>query len=295
MKKIKGLLGLLLMAAVILSFVGCGQTTETQPEADTQTQTETTEPDTTETESLSGEVPVSGSTSVEKIGNAEGEEFMALNPEVTFSYEAIGSSAGIKNANEGITPIGASSRNLKDEEKAWGMTEVVIAYDGIAVVTHPSNSVADLSFEQIQAIYKGEITNWSEVGGPDQNIVVVSREDGSGTRGAFEELLEFEGELSSDAMIAEGNGNVQTTVAGNEQAIGYVSLTSMDESVKAVLVNGVEATVDNVLAETYKISRPFIMMYHEKNMTPVTKAYIDFILSEEGQVIVEENGGIPVK
>jgi len=295
MKKIKGLLGLLLMAAVILSFVGCGQTTETQPEADTQTQTETTEPETTETESLSGEVPVSGSTSVEKIGNAEGEEFMALNPEVTFSYEAIGSSAGIKNANEGITPIGAASRNLKEEEKAWGMTEVVIAYDGIAVVTHPSNTVADLSFEQIQAIYKGEITNWSEVGGADQNIVVVSREDGSGTRGAFEEILGFEGELTSDAMIAEGNGNVQTSVAGNEQAIGYVSLTSMDESVKAVLVNGVEATVDNVLAETYKISRPFIMMYHEKNMTPVTKAYIDFILSEEGQVIVEENGGIPVK
>lgn len=293
MKKIKGLLGLLLMAAVILSFVGCGQTTETQPEADTQTQTETTEPETTE--SLSGEVPVSGSTSVEKIGNAEGEEFMALNPEVTFSYEAIGSSAGIKNANEGITPIGAASRNLKEEEKAWGMTEVVIAYDGIAVVTHPSNTVADLSFEQIQAIYKGEITNWSEVGGADQNIVVVSREDGSGTRGAFEEILGFEGELTSDAMIAEGNGNVQTSVAGNEQAIDYVSLTSMDQSVKAVLVNGVEATVDNVLAETYKISRPFIMMYHEKNMTPVTKAYIDFILSEEGQVIVEENGGIPVK
>lgn len=295
MKRIKGILGLLLATSVILAFVGCGKA-EPQQQTDAQTEVEVTDTtETTETELLSGEVAVSGSTSVEKIGNAEGDEFTAINPDVTFSYEAIGSSGGIKNANEGITPIGASSRNLKDEEKAWGMTEVVIAYDGIAVVTHPSNPVADLTFEQIQAIYKGEITNWSEVGGADQNIVVVSREDGSGTRGAFEELLDFEGALTSDAMIAEGNGNVQTTVAGNEQAIGYVSITSMDETVKPVLVNGVEATVDNVLAETYKISRPFLMVYHEENMTPATQAYIDFILSEEGQAIVEESHGIPVK
>lgn len=291
MKKIKSLLGLVLVATVVLSFVGCGKT-----EPEEQPKTEVTTPENeTETDMLSGEVAVSGSTSVEKIGNAEGEEFTALNADVTFSYEAIGSSAGIKNAHEGVTPIGASSRNLKDEEKAWGMTEVVIAYDGIAVVTHPSNPVKDLTLEQIQGIYKGEITNWSEVGGADQKIVVVSREDGSGTRGAFEELLEFEGALTADAMIAEGNGNVQTTVAGNEQAIGYVSLTTMDETVKAVLVNGIEATVENVLAETYKISRPFLMVYHEENMTPVTKAFIDFILSEEGQAIVTENHGIPVK
>ncbi|PKM95436.1 MAG: hypothetical protein CVU84_05050 [Firmicutes bacterium HGW-Firmicutes-1] len=291
MKKMKSLLGLLLAATMVLTFVGCGKDVETKtpeetPEAITETPSETT---------ISGEVAISGSTSVEKIGNATGEEFIAINPEAGFSYEAIGSSAGVKNAHEGVTPIGASSRNLKEEEKTWGLTEVVVAYDGIAVVTHPDNAVKALTMEQITAIYKGEITNWSEVGGADQVIVVVSREDGSGTRGAFEELLEFEKELTANAMIAEGNGNVQTSVAGNPQAIGYVSLTSIDETVKAVSVNDVEATVENVLAETYKISRPFLMIYHEENMTTATQAYMDFILSEEGQVIVTESGGIPVK
>lgn len=294
MKKIKTTLMILMAALMIFAFAGCGkadETPKTTPEV-TPPVTSNEEPD--ETVEIAGEVAVSGSTSVEKIGNAEGEEFSALNPDVNFSYEAIGSSAGIKNAKEGITPIGASSRNLKEEEKAWGLTETVIAYDGIAVVTHPDNGITNLTMEQILGIYKGEITNWSEVGGADQAIVVVSREDGSGTRGAFEEIVGFEEELTADALIAEGNGNVQTTVATNPQAVGYVSLTSIDDTVKAVTVNDVVASVETVLTEEYKVSRPFVMVYHEKNMTDATRAYIEFILSDEGQIIVEESGGIPV-
>ncbi len=288
MKRIKGLVSVLLATSVIFAFAGCKNT-------DTQNKDQQATSETAQESMVKGDVKVSGSTSVEKIANAEGEEFAAYNPDVKFSYEAIGSSGGIKNANEGVTPIGSASRNLKEEEKSWGMKEVVIAYDGIAIAVHPSNTVKDLTMEDIAAIYKGEITNWSQVGGSDKPIVVVSREDGSGTRGAFEELLDFEKLLTKNALIAEGNGNVQSSVAGNENAIGYVSLTSMDESIKALTVEGVEATIDNVLSEQYKISRPFLMVYHEKNMNEATNAYIEFILSEEGQAIVKENGGIPVK
>lgn len=295
MKRYKVLLSVLIVATMIFAIAGCGKT-ENQPDQQPANGVENesnNEPETTP--ELKGDVSVSGSTSVEKIGNAEGEEFTALNPDVTFSYEGIGSSAGIKNANEGTTAIGAASRNLKDEEKQWGLTEVIIAYDGIAVIVHPENSVNGLTLEQITAIYKGEITNWSEVGGQDSAIVVVSREDGSGTRGAFEEILGFENELTANALIAEGNGNVQTTVAGNAQSIGYVSLTSINETVKALLVDDVEATVDNVMSQYYKVSRPFIMVYHEENMNDAAKAYIEFILSDEGQEIVVENGGIPIR
>lgn len=240
-------------------------------------------------------ISISGSTSVEKIGNATAEEFMALNPNVTVTYEAIGSSGGVKNANEGVTEIGTASRNLKDKEKEWGLIEKVIAYDGIAVITHPSNDVSDLTIEQIQKIYKGEITNWNEVGGKDEVIVVVSREDGSGTREAFESIVGFKDELTEKALLAEGNGNVQTTVKDNPKSIGYVSFAYINETVKPIMANGVDATIENVVSEQYAIARPFIMVYKEDNMSQIAEEYIEFVLSEEGQKIVEDNHGIPVK
>jgi phosphate transport system substrate-binding protein len=288
MKNFKILLALVIVLSLV-GITGCstddttGDTLNTTPEAATG-----------DTMS-SGVVTGSGSTSVEKIALATMDEFMALSPNVDATYEGIGSSGGVKNADEGTTEFGAASRKLKDEEKSWGMTEVVIAYDGIAVIVHPSNTAMnDITMDQILGIFKGEITDWSEVGGTAGPIVVVSREDGSGTRGAFEEIVGFEDELSSDAINAEGNGNVQVTVATNESAIGYVSFTYIDDTVKPLLVEGVEATVGNVLNDTFPISRPFIMMYHEENMSDTALAYIDFILSPEGQEIVEEEGGIPV-
>lgn len=303
MRKLKNVFAILFATIMVLSFVGCTKeevkedntTTEANATTEVTATSEAATEAVTEATTLTGTVAVSGSTSVEKIGTAAAEEFMALYPGVTVTYEGIGSSAGVKNAHENVTPLGTASRNLKEEEKSWGMKEVVIAYDGIAVITHPSNGVADLTKDQVLSIFKGEIKNWSEVGGADQAIVVVSREDGSGTRGAFEELLKFENELTADALIAEGNGNVQTTVAGNPQSIGYVSLEFIDETVKPLTVDTIEATVDNVLSGVYAISRPFVMVYHDENMNEVTQAFVDFILSDEGQAIVAEKGGIPVK
>lgn len=287
----KKLLTLLLLIAMVFTFAACSTD---EGEEDTNNDTEVTNETDNTDEGLSGTVTISGSTSVEKIGVATAEEFMALNPDVDVTYEGIGSSSGVKNAKDGVTKIGTASRNLKEEEKTWGLTEVVIAYDGVAVITHPSNPITELSMEQVLAIYKGEITNWSEVGGEDKEIVVVSREDGSGTRGAYEEIVGFEGELTADALIAEGNGNVQTTVAGNPQAIGYVSFTYINDTVKPMLIEGVEPTSTNVLAETYPIARPFLMLYKEENVDDTTKAFIDFVLSDEGQGIVEDEGGIKV-
>jgi len=282
---------LVLMLALSVFLVACTSGNETPPTEEPGTE----EPVTEEPQNLSGPLTLSGSTSVEKVGLALIEEFMALNPDVVGTYEAIGSSGGIKNAADGVTQIGTASREIKDEEKAWGIEELTIAYDGIGVIVNPANPVEDLTIDQITKIYTGEITNWKELGGNDEEIVVVSREDGSGTRGAFEEILGFEGKLTQKALIAEGNGNVQTTVAGNPKAIGYVSFSSLDNTVKPLKVEGVEPTAEDVINGTYKISRPFIFVYKEENLTEPAKAFLDFVMSEEGQNIVEENGAIRVK
>ena len=295
MKSIKKLLVLVVALLVIFAFAGCSTETEDSETENDKVEAQQPTVDDNAEKTLEGEVTISGSTSVEKIGKGAALEFEALYPDVTVTYEGIGSSSGIKNANEGTSMIGTASRNLKEEEKSWGMNEVAIAYDGVAVISHPDNSLEGLTMDQVQSIFKGEITNWSQVGGADEEIVVVSRENGSGTRGAFEELVGFEDELTENAIIAEGNGNVQTTVAGNEKAIGYVSFTYINETVKPLLVDGVEPTTENVLSGDYGISRPFLMVYHDENMNEASEEFVNFVLSEDGQMIVEDKGGIPVK
>lgn len=310
MKKFKNVLMVALIVVSMLAFVGCKSDTDSKTVADNKevnssvdnnkddskdSNTDTDDSkDAAQDDKLSGLVSVSGSTSVEKIGIATAEEFMALNPDVEVTYEGIGSSNGVKNAKDGVTILGTASRNLKTEEKNWGLTEVAIAYDGVAVITHPNNEVSELTKEQVQAIYKGEITNWKDVGGKDEEIVVVSREDGSGTRGAFEEIVDFEDALTEKAIIAKGNGNVQTTVAKNDKAIGYVSFTYINDTIKPFNIDGIEPTSENVVSGDYSISRPFLLIYKEENMTKESKAFVDFILSSEGQNIVEEKGGIKV-
>lgn len=274
---------------MLLSFVfftGCSNNEGPREENGTGAETGTT---------VSGEIIAGGSTSTKNIMEATLDEFAALNPDVTAEYNATGSSDGVKNADSGVYQIGTASRNIKEEEKALGLTEKIFAYDGIAVIVNPANKVKDITVEQLAQIYKGEITNWKDLGGEDAQIVVVSREDGSGTRGAFEEIVGFEEELTANATIAEGNGNVQSTVAENENTIGYVSFTYINDTIKALTVEGVEATTDNVLNETYKVSRPFVMVYQDDNLNDAGKAYIEFLMGEEGQAIVEEEGGIPVK
>ncbi|TCT15693.1 phosphate ABC transporter substrate-binding protein (PhoT family) [Natranaerovirga pectinivora] len=302
MKKMKAVFSLILVIAMIGVFTGCSNNddTNTTPSNQQQDNQQAQQPNNPQpntppanqgTNNLSGPVTISGSTSVEKVGVETAEEFMALNPNVVITYESIGSGGGITNGNERVTNIGATSRDLKSNEKEFGLVEKVIAYDGIAVITHPSNPVEGLTKEEVRKIYAGEITNWSEVGGKNESIMVVSREAGSGTRGAYEEIMNFE--LVSTATVAEGNGNVQSTVAGNPQAIGYVSFTYINDTIKPLNVDGYPPTVEDVLANRYTVARPFIYVYHEDNMNDAAKAYIEFVMGD-GQKIVESLGGIPV-
>ena len=243
----------------------------------------------------SATVSISGSTSVgplaEKLAAKYTEE-----ENTNIEINQIGSSAGITNAISGVSEIGMSSRDLKEEERANGLNEVVIAYDGIVVVTHPSNQVKDLTMEQIKKIFTGEVTNWNELGGDDLEIVVVSREDGSGSRDAFQEIVEYSsGELIRNSIIASGNGNIKTTVANNKHAVGFISFEYIDDSISTIDINGVEATAENVLQEKYSLARPFLFVYKEGQLTDAGQRFIDFILSEEGQLIAAEAGAIPIK
>ncbi|GAA0769009.1 phosphate ABC transporter substrate-binding protein [Clostridium subterminale] len=240
-------------------------------------------------------IKISGSTSVGPLMEKEAMGYKEENPKTTVEVQQIGSSAGIKNAIEGVSEIGMSSRELKDAEKSE-VAETVIAYDGIALVVHPSNEAENLTIEQIKGIYTGAITNWKEVGGKDAPIVVVSREDGSGTREAFQEIAGYTSEeLDKKATIAEGNGSVKTTVSTNENAIGYISFEQLGDSVKDLKVEGIEAIPEKVLNKEYKLSRPFLVVYKEDKLTEGGKKFIDYILSDKGQAIVEEAGGIKVK
>ncbi|MGB3367443.1 MAG: phosphate ABC transporter substrate-binding protein [Acidaminobacteraceae bacterium] len=243
-----------------------------------------------------GSLIVVGSTSVTPIAEELAAAFMEMNPQVTIDIQGIGSSAGVKATKDLTADIGMSSRNLKEEEKTWGLKEYTIAFDGIAVAIHPSNPVADLSKEQISDIFSGKIRNWSEVGGSDAEILVVSREAGSGTRGAFEELMDLVEKndagkkvsiVKLDALIAEGNGAVKANVASKENSIGYISLSYMDETVKSLSVDNIDVSVENIVNGSYKISRPFLMLSNgEEN--ELQKLFIEYILSDEGQEVVAE-------
>lgn len=243
----------------------------------------------------SNKVTVSGSTSVGPVVEVLGEDFSAKNEGISVEVQQIGSSAGIKNAIEGTSQIGMASRDLKDEEKASGLKETQIAIDGIAVITNKNNEVKDLTLEQVKDIYTGKITNWKEVGGKDAPIVVVSREDGSGTRDGFQENVGFESEeLTKDAQISDGSGNIKSIVEGNENSIGYISFGYVDDKVNALTIDGVELTVENVKDNKYAIARPFLLVNKEDKISEEGTKFIEFILSEEGQKIVEDKGFISI-
>lgn len=241
-------------------------------------------------------VTVSGSTSVGPVMESIAEKYQADNQGVTVEIQQVGSSAGIKNTIEGTSQIGMASRDLKDEEKNAGLKETEIALDGIALVTHKNNTVKDLTVDQIKDIYTGKITNWKDVGGKDAPIVVLSREDGSGTRDGFQEKVGFESEaLTKEAQISDGSGNIKTTVEGNENAIGYISYGYVDDTVNMLKIGGVELTPENVKSNAYVIARPFILVNKEDSMTEQGKKLVDFILSDEGQKIMEGKGFISIK
>ncbi len=256
---------------------GCGSATE--------------EGKTEETTKLSGKISLAGSTSMEKLCEAMSESFMEAYPDVTVTTEYTGSSAGIESLTQGSIDIGNASRELKDGEKEKGVTENVVAIDGIAVITDKENATKDLTTEQLAAIYTGEISNWKELGGNDEAIVVIGREAGSGTRSAFEELLKIE-DACQYAQELDSTGAVLAKVASTPGAIGYVSLDVVDDTVNAVSLNGVPALEESILAGKYLLSRPFVMatMGEVSEQNELVKTWFEFISSDEGKSIISDLG-----
>lgn len=281
-KKLAGVLATAAVAGMVLA--GCGGT-DTQTTANNTTQSGQT--------TLSGTVSTDGSTSMEKVVGALGEAFMNANPEVTFTFNPTGSGSGIQAVSEGRCDIGLSSRSLKDEEKQSGLTETVLAYDGIAVIVGKDNEVEDLTLEQIAKIYKGEITNWKDVGGADAEIVVIGREAGSGTRDGFETITETEDACQYRQELTS-TGDVITTVSQNPNAIGYASLASVKDTVKTLKVNSVIPTESSVKDGTYLIQRPFVLVTKEgAQLSEAAKAFFDYALSGEAGDIIVEAGAVP--
>lgn len=268
--------------------------TEAGSEADTEAETEAASEEASA--DISGTISMVGSTSMEKFANAICESFMAKYPNVTATAEFVGSGAGIEAVTNGSADIGNASRALTDEEKANGISENIVAIDGIAVVVDPANTVENLTKQQLTDIYSGTVTNWSEVGGEDSPIVVVGREAGSGTRSAFEELLGLEDACAYSNEL-DSTGAVMARVASTPGAIGYVSLDVLDDSVKALNLDDIAPTEENIKAGDYFLSRPFVMAtkgtIDEQN--DVVKALFDYISSPEGQEIVKSVGLITVE
>lgn len=267
--------------------------TESSAAATTESSTDSSEESTATTTdaNVSGTITLAGSTSMEKLCEAMSEAFMEAYPDVTVTVEYTGSGAGIESLVSGSVDIGNSSRSLSDDEVAKGATENVVAIDGIAVITDTDNTVADLTTEQLAKIYTGEITNWKELGGNDEAIVVIGREAGSGTRGAFEELLEVEDKCAY-AQELDSTGAVLAKVASTPGAIGYVSLDVVDDSVNEVSLNGVDATEENILAGDYLLSRPFVMatMGEISEQSDLVQTWFNYIESDEGQQVISDLG-----
>ena len=239
-----------------------------------------------------GSVATDGSTSMEKVIGALGEAFQN-DTGISFTYNPTGSGSGIKAVQEGRCDIGLSSRDLKDEEKEAGLSGTVLAYDGIAIIVHPENPVSDLSVETIAKIYTGEITNWSEVGGNDVEIVLIGREAGSGTRDGFESITDTE-EACQYRQELTSTGDVITTVSQNPGAIGYASVASVKDTVKAVTVDGVAATEETIKDGSYVVQRPFVLV--TKTDTPLSDAafkFFTYITSADANEIIAAAGVVP--
>ncbi|CAH0530144.1 phosphate ABC transporter substrate-binding protein [Vibrio hippocampi] len=247
-------------------------------------------------------ISVVGSNSASPLVEIFAETYMNKGEPVFIEIQAPGSSAGIKAAKNGSADLGISSRDLKAEEKSADLKELVIARDGIAVVVNPKNKVDSLTAEQITSIYKGDITNWSQVGGENKPVVVITRDTASGTRGAFEDILKLKMEISGKkvsaisqrAQVANGNGALKVSVASNPYAIGYISLGTVDNTVQALTIDGAPATVDNVKNGSYKVARPFLVLYKDGAPSKETQRFLDWMVADEAQEIAAKKGYISV-
>ena len=241
---------------------------------------------------LTGSVATDGSTSMKSVIGALGESFQNANSGVTFTYNPTGSGSGIQAVSEGRCDIGLASRSLKDDEKSSGLTETVLAYDGIAVVVSPENPVSDLTIEQIADIYTGKITNWKDVGGSDAEIVLIGREAGSGTRDGFESITGTE-EACQYRQELTSTGDVIATVSQNPNAIGYASLSAVKDTVKALSVGGVAPSEDTVKDGSYLIQRPFVLVTKDGvTLSPAAQAFLDYALSADAAPIIAQAGAV---
>ena len=291
----KKLIAIALAGVLTLAMTACGaqnsaaDTTAATTAAATAA-TETTA-ETTEAAKLSGTVTLAGSTSMQKLCEAMIESFEEAYPDITVTAEYTGSGAGLEALAGGKTDIGNASRSLKDGEKQSGAVENIVAIDGIAVITHKDSVVSDLTAQQLTDIYTGKITNWKDLGGADEAMVVLGREAGSGTRGAFEELLKIEDQCAY-AQELDSTGGVLAKVAATPGSIGYVSLDVVDDTVKALSLDGVAPTEENIVAGSYKLSRPFVMAtlgtIEEQN--DLVKTWFNYVQSDEGQAVIKAMG-----
>lgn len=290
-KALTGLFILILLATI----VGCGgQATESVPMT-APTKASASEP--TSPPAASGNISVAGSTTVQPLAELLAEAFTAQNPDVQIEIQGGGSSVGVKSAGEGTVDIGAASREIKSSElDEFPSLEIfTIARDGIAIGVHPEVAVDGLTTDQVRDIFAGTITNWSEVGGPDAAIAVIAREEGSGTRGAFEELvMGKESPIVDTALLFPSNGALRTALSTTPDSIGFLSFGYLDESVKALEIDGAAATAENAQSGAYPVVRPLNMLTNGEP-TGVVKVWLDFILGPLGQQIAVEDGYLPVK
>ena len=277
---------------VAAGVMGCGSdSSDANTDTTASDTTANADADTTDGADLSGTVTLAGSTSMEKLANAMNEAFMEKYPNVSATAEFTGSSAGIESLEAGSVDIGDASRALSDDEKSQGIVENIVAIDGIAVITDTANTITDIKSEDLAKVYTGEITNWKDLGGPDEQIVVIGREAGSGTRDAFEELMYVNGSCKS-ARHLDSTGAVLAKVAATPGAVGYVSLDVLDDTVNGLKINSVEPTEDNILAGDYVLQRPFVMATKGEisEQSKQVQAYFDFINSADGQNVIKSVG-----
>ena len=276
-----------IMAAVSLmtfGLVGCGSESPQSADAAEQGKNE-------ESVELNGTIKLAGSTSMEKLCEAMSESFMEKNPGVTVTVEYTGSGAGLESLAAGSVDIGNASRGLKDEEKASGEVENIVAIDGIAVITNKSCSIKDVTSKDLAKIYSGEITDWAELGGEEQPIIVIGREAGSGTRDAFEELLEVK-DVCAYAQELDSTGAVLAKVGTTPGAIGYVSLDVVDDTVSGLKIDGVEPTEEEILAGNYMLQRPFVMATKGEisEQNELVQTWFNYINSDDGKEVIKQVG-----
>ena len=290
MKKIISIALAAILALALLA--GCGSSAA--PAATTTPAADSVATATEAPAELSGTVATDGSTSMEKVIGALGEAFMEQNKGVTFTYNPTGSGSGITAVGEGRCDIGLSSRALKDDEKASGLKETVLALDGIAVIVNPANPVSDLDVEAIAKIYTGEITNWKEVGGNDAEIVLIGREAGSGTRDGFESITDTKDSCKYRQELTS-TGDVITTVSTNPDAIGYASLAALKDNVKALTVGGIAPTEDTVKDGSYVIQRPFVLVTKDgTELSTAAQAFFDYATSADAADLIAAAGAVAV-